>query len=76
LETKPKKTPIKSKKYTKAAMENEYQLFTHHSLSHCKPTEAQQLVLSFGLKKLLVEEWELIHQFEMVPTLLPTAVII
>ena len=64
-----KKKASSAKKYTKATLEKEYQLHTKHGLTHRKPSEAQQIVLSFGLKRILVEDWELTNQFDMVSDL-------
>ena len=74
-DTNKSKKPSK-KKVSKAVLEKEYQLRTDQGLSHRKPAEAQQISLGFGLKKILVEEWELIHQFEMVPSMLPAKITI
>jgi hypothetical protein len=50
----------------KAALEQECRLRTKQHLTQRSPHIAQQMVLSFGLKRILVEEWEILTQFDMV----------
>ena len=67
-ESSDKKENVKKKKsWTLAAMEKDFKLRAKQSISTRKGgLFAQQMVLSFGLKKILVEEWEIVNQFDMV----------
>lgn len=53
-------------KPTKKSWENDFKLSTKQlSPANHKSSISQQIVLSFGLKKILLEEWEIINQYDM-----------
>jgi hypothetical protein len=62
----PQKKEDVTRKRSKQSWEKDFKLRTKQSLTLRKGTSAQQIVLSFGLKKVLVEDWEIVHQFYMV----------
>ena len=72
---KKKKKPATSNQAKKAALKKKQALlakqaeFQDQSLWVRPSSQAQQLVLNYQLKKILVEEWELISQFQMVHAL-------
>jgi mortality factor 4-like protein 1 len=72
----PEKEKNSSVKLSKQSWEKDFKLRTKQlSLVNRKGAVSQQIVLSFGLKKILVEEWEIITQFDMVHQL-PSSVTI
>lgn len=62
----PTKKEKPTRKPSKQTWEKDFRLRTKQSLTLRKGPVSQQMVLPFGLKKILVEEWEIINQFDMV----------
>ena len=64
------------KSLTLTAMDKDFKLRAKQSMTSQKGgIFAQQMVLSFGLKRILVEEWEIVNQFNMVHQLPATVTV-